>query len=97
MFANIVWTPKLANIPHSYVFLIQMIDGNCMFSNSLAKLANMVRDKKVGKPTPSNLGGLLCRAPQNIIQILASVKKYAGLDVDFLVSSTDFKRIPNSV
>ena len=52
MFANIVCPPKLANILPFYLFLIQVIDGNCMFSHSLAKLANMAQDKKVGKHTP---------------------------------------------
>ena len=58
MFVNLVWAPKLANMPPCYVFLIQMIDGNCIFSHSLAKLANMVQDKKVDKHTPPSRGGL---------------------------------------
>ena len=44
--------PKLANILHCCVFLMQVIDGNCIFSHSLAKLANMVQGQKVDKHTP---------------------------------------------
>ena len=51
MFVNLVWPPNLANIPPCYVFLIQIIEGNCIFSHSLAKLANMVQDQKVDKHT----------------------------------------------
>jgi hypothetical protein len=40
-----------------YVFLIQTIEGNCIFSNSLAKLTNMVQDQQVDKHTPPSLGG----------------------------------------
>ena len=58
MFVNFVCPPKLANIPPCYVFLIQIIEGNCIFSNSLAKLANMVQDQKVDKHTPPSRGGL---------------------------------------
>ena len=59
MFVNFAWAQKLANIPHCYVFLIQMIEGNCIFSHSLAKLANMVQDQKVDKHTPPPaVGGL---------------------------------------
>ena len=47
MLAKIVWPPKLANIPPWFVFLIQIINGNCIFSHLLAKLANMVQDKKL--------------------------------------------------
>ena len=57
MFVNFVWAPKLANICPCYVFLTQIINGNCIFSNSLAKLANMVQDKKVDKHTPPAAGG----------------------------------------
>ena len=52
MFANLVWAHKLANIPPCYVFLIKMIVANCIFSNSLAKFANKVQDRKVGRPPP---------------------------------------------
>ena len=58
MFANMGWPPKLANIPPCYVFLIQIIYGNCIFGHSLAKLANMVQGKTVGKHTPLKSGGL---------------------------------------
>ncbi len=58
MFANIVWPPKLAHLPPCYVFLIQVIKGNCKFSHSLVKLANMAQDKKVGKHTAPSRGGL---------------------------------------
>ena len=58
MFVNLVWSPNLANIPPCYVFLIQIIDGNCIFSHSLAKLANIVQDRKVEKHTPPSRGGL---------------------------------------
>ena len=57
MFVNFVWAPKLANIPPYYVSLIEIIDGNCIFSNSLAKLANMVPDRKVDKHIPPAVGG----------------------------------------
>ena len=53
-----VWPPQLANIAPCCVFLIQIINGNCIFSHSLAKLANMVQDKKVDKQTPPTRGGL---------------------------------------
>ena len=33
-------------------------DGNCIFRNSLAKLANMVQDKQDDKHTPPAAGGL---------------------------------------
>ena len=52
MFANIVRPPKLANILPCYIFLKQIIDGNCMIGHSLAKLVNIPQDKKVGKHTP---------------------------------------------
>ena len=51
MFVNLVWPPKLAKVPPRYVFLLQIIDGNCIFSHALAKLANMVQDKKIDKHT----------------------------------------------
>ena len=57
MFANLVWPPKLTNIPPCCVFSIQVIDGKYIFSYSLAKMANMVQDKKVGKQTPLAVGG----------------------------------------
>ena len=57
MFANIVWPPKLANIPSCCVFVIQIIYGNCIFSHSLAKLANMPQGKKVGKHITPSRGG----------------------------------------
>jgi hypothetical protein len=52
MFVNFVWPAKLANIPPCYVFLIQIIEGNCIFNHSLATLANMVQDQNVDKHTP---------------------------------------------
>ena len=58
MLANIVWRPKLANIHTFLCVSIQVIDGNCIFDHSLAKLANIPQDKKVGKHTPLNDGGL---------------------------------------
>ena len=60
MFVNLVWPPKLANIPPCYVYLIyliQIMEGNCVFTHSLAKLANMVQDTKVDKHTPQAVGG----------------------------------------
>ena len=63
MFANIVWPPKLANIapciPPCYVFLIQIIDWNFIFSHSLAKVANMRQGRTVGKHSspPLAVGG----------------------------------------
>ena len=57
MFANLVWPSKLANIPPCYVFLIQIINGNCIFSHSLAKLANTPQEEKVGKRTPPQIWG----------------------------------------
>ena len=56
MFVNLVWAPKLANMPPCYVFPIQNIDGNRIFGHSLAKLANMVQNKKVDKHTPPAVG-----------------------------------------
>ena len=58
MFVNFVWPPNLANLAPCCVFLIQLIDGNSIFSHSLAKLANMVQDKKIDKHTPPSRGGL---------------------------------------
>ena len=55
MFANIVWPFKLANIPTCYVFLIQMVDGSCLFSNSLAKLANMPKAEKLANIPPPQI------------------------------------------
>ena len=57
MLVNLVWAPKLANIAPCYVFLTQFINGNCKFSHSLAKLANMVQDRKVHKHIPPAVGG----------------------------------------
>ena len=58
MIVNSVWAQKLANILPCDVFLTQIINGNCIFSYSLAKVANMVQDKKVHKHTPPpSLGG----------------------------------------
>ena len=57
MFANIVSLPKLANISPYYVFSIQMIDGNSIFTHSSAKLANMPEGKKFGKHIPPPAGG----------------------------------------
>ena len=45
-----------------YVFLKQIIDGNCIFSHSLAKLANMVQYQQVDKHTPPSRGGLALAA-----------------------------------
>ena len=59
MFGNIVWPPKLANHILFHVFLLKNINGNCIFSHSLAKLANMVQDKKVGTHTSPSRGGLI--------------------------------------
>ena len=39
-------------------FLIQTIDGNFIFSHSLAKLANIVQDQKVDKHTSRSRGRL---------------------------------------
>ena len=44
--------PKLTKIHLSCLFLIEIINGKFIFSNSLAKLANMVQDSKVDKHTP---------------------------------------------
>ena len=54
MFVNLVWPQQLANIPLCFIFLIQIIDGNCIFSHSLAKLANVVQDQQVDKHTPTS-------------------------------------------
>ena len=63
LFANIVWPSKLANVLPFYVFSAQIIDGNCIFSSSLAKLANMPQGKQIGKHTPPRpppaVGGLI--------------------------------------
>ena len=68
MFANIVLPPKLANIPPCYICSPQTIDGTFIFSYSLAKLANMVQDRKVGKHTPPQPWGA------NIAQSTPEVK-----------------------
>ena len=58
MFVNLVCPPKLTNIPPCCVFLIQTIDGKCIFSHSLAKLAHMVQDKQMTYiPPPPAVGG----------------------------------------
>ena len=59
MFANILCLPKLANVPPCYVFLIQIIDGNCILSHSLAKLANLVQDRKVDTHPPQPWGAFV--------------------------------------
>ena len=59
MFVNLVWAPKLASIPPCYVLLILFTDEICIFSHSLAKLANMAQDQKVDKHTPPSRGGLI--------------------------------------
>ena len=56
MFVNFVWPSKLANIAPCYVFWIQIIEGNFIFSNSLAKLANIPQGKKVDTPPPQIWG-----------------------------------------
>ena len=60
MFSNFVSPSKLANIPHCHVFLIQLFEGNCIFSRSLAKLGNIPRRKFWGKHPPLKSGGLVC-------------------------------------
>ena len=55
MFVNLVWPPKLAT--PCYVYSIQVIDTNCIFSHSSAKLASIVQDKKADKHTPPAVGG----------------------------------------
>ena len=68
MFVNLVWPLKLTNILPCCVFLIQIIDGKCIFSHSLAKLANMVQDNKVDKHTPG--GARLFAASKEILRCL---------------------------
>ena len=51
------------NLSPFYLFLIRVIDGNCIFSNSLALLANIPQGKKVGKHTPLKSGGLKRNVP----------------------------------
>ena len=46
MYANIVWPEKLANVHLVCVFLIQIIDGYCIFRHLLA---NVPPRPKVGK------------------------------------------------
>ena len=50
---------ELANILPCYVLLIRVLDGSCIFSHSLSKLANVPRGKKVGKPYSLKSGGLV--------------------------------------
>ena len=51
--------PKISQTyPPCYVALMQIIDGKNIFSNSLAKLANLVPDRKVDKHTSPSRGGL---------------------------------------
>ena len=50
-----------------YIYLFHkyknVIGGNCIFSHSLAKLANMAQDKKVDKHTPPKpWGAKACHA-----------------------------------
>ena len=40
-----------------YVFQIQIIWANCIFSHSLAKLVNIPQGKKIGKHNPLKSGG----------------------------------------
>ena len=56
MFANIVWTQELANIPPCYVSLIQIIDGYC-FYQFVGKVGKHGQGQKVGKHNPFSLGG----------------------------------------
>ena len=55
MFANIVWPPKLENIHHDYMFLVQTIDGNCISGNSLAQLANILKTNNFANIPPSKV------------------------------------------
>ena len=59
MFVNLVWPPKTDKHPSLLCILIQSINGKLIFSHSLAKLANMVQDKKADKHTPPSRGGLV--------------------------------------
>ena len=59
MFVNFVWSPNLANIPPCYVFLIEIIVGNCIYSHLLAKVANMVQDRKFDKHIPAQPWGAI--------------------------------------
>ena len=56
MFANIVWPSKPANAPPFYVFLIQRINVNCIFSNLLANVPSQPLSWQT-YPS-SHLGGL---------------------------------------
>ena len=58
--------PKLANIPSCYVFWIQVIDANCIFSHSSAKLANMAQDKKLANIPPQPWRALLRRSTYQV-------------------------------
>ena len=59
MFDNFVWPQKLASILPCYVFLIQIIRGNCIFSHSMAKFANMAQDQRGDKHPPLVVGGFM--------------------------------------
>ena len=48
--------PKLTNLPPCYVFLIQIMNGNCIFSSLLA---NIPPRPKTDKRTPLKSGGLM--------------------------------------
>ena len=63
--------PKTRKHTPCYVFLIQIIEGNCIFSNSLAKLANMVQDQKVDKHTPPQPWGA-CMASIYLLHLYLS-------------------------
>ena len=86
MFANIVWRPQLANIPPCYVFWIQTTNRNCIFSLLLAKLANMVQDKQVGKQTPPAVGGIYGSLHKNIkVYWALAYPRVAGHSLQILV------------
>ena len=75
--------------PPCYVFLIQIIEGNCIFNNSLAKFANMVQDQKVDKHTPPSRGGLTSTPPSYSIPPTPP-SLHPSLNVSRLIAGTEF-------
>ena len=85
MFANIVWTPKLANIPPCCICLIPIINGNCIFSHSLAELVNMVQGRTGWQAYPLKSGGLRTFLPKRLQQHEGPNSKFTLIDLQIMI------------
>ena len=86
MLANIEWPLKLAIISPCHVFSIQVFDGSCIFGHSLAKVANMVQDKKVSKhtlpPQPWRAGIIRDIMQNHLMQVLTLIAMEAPASLE---------------